>query len=73
MDLESIRKQMKMSLNESIIPEGHKGAFLTVYDGKSLATAVATNIGGHWQLEGDVKFVPGHKGVEGEVKIRATW
>lgn len=73
MDLESIKKQMKMTLSESIIPNDHKGAFLTVFDGKQLATAVATRINGHWELEGNVNFVPGHKGVTGEVKVRATW
>lgn len=80
MDIESIKQQMKMTLNESIIPSNRKGAFLTVYDGKNITSAVAIRINDHWELEGNVNVtphnkIPGHYHplVEGEVKIRATW
>lgn len=73
-NLKSIKEQMKISLNDSIIPVGHTGAFLTVYDGKQLVSTVATNLNGHWELSGSFGFHPGNnKDMVGEVKIRATW
>jgi hypothetical protein len=72
--LDDVKQQMKTSLNESIIPKDHKGAFLTVYDGKQLVSAVAVNLNGHWELSGEIGLHPvGKKEVEGQVKIRATW
>lgn len=73
MDLDSIREQMKMTLSDSIIPAEKTGAFVTVYDGKQLITAVATRINGTWEIEGHLGFIKGSKNLNGGIKVRATW
>lgn len=72
--LEDVKKEMKVSLNESIIPKDHKGAFVTVFDGHQLVSSVAVNLNGHWELSGNIGLHPASgKNIEGQVKIRATW
>lgn len=77
MDTASIRAAMAKELNlqSSLIPEGHKGALVVVFDGSMLRTALATKFHGNWQISGTLGYhtPPGKNAIVGEVQVKTTW
>jgi hypothetical protein len=71
---DELKKSIEDTLNSTItIPDGHKGAFVTIADLSGVHVAVAAKVGKGWIVEGEVAYLPHAGGLETGVKIQKTW
>ncbi len=69
----ALKSIVERTLNQDInIPDGHKGAFVTVVDANGLRTVIASKINNTWNVYGDIGYHP-HTGLEYGVTVKATW
>ncbi|HWY33931.1 MAG TPA: hypothetical protein VNX68_04750 [Nitrosopumilaceae archaeon] len=70
----SLKNEIEKTLDTHVnIPEGHRGALVTIVDASGVRCAVATNVGKGWMVAGDIGYVTHKGGLEAGITVQKTW
>ena len=68
------KKYIVDNLNaQTIIPDGHRGAFVIFYDEAGARTAVAVRVKDGWEINGNLAWHSQEKGLSYGVNVMKTW
>lgn len=72
-DSQEIKETVEKYLDKQVIPDGHKGALVTVVGKSGVTIVAASKLGKGWQASGQVTYVPHVGGLDYGIGISKTW
>ena len=73
---DELKKHIQDTLNltnNTLVPNGHRGAFVTYFDEAGVRTAIAVKTDKGWEIQGSLGWHTQDKGLDYGVNVMKTW
>lgn len=71
---DELKKEIIKQLNTgSIVPQGHRGAFVIYVDNAGVRTAIAAKMKNDWEIDGEIGWHPHEDGLKIGLNVMKTW